>query len=85
MLTLGLSAVFLIEFIRALPWPDGVKQRKPLVCDACMVGWLALAYAWGAAVFGSLDPEQLFSSAGIALLLLALLKHWKGLSLTPPG
>lgn len=84
MLTLGLAIAFVAEFIRALPWPERWKRQKPWSCNTCMTGWLMLAWAWGAAVSGVPDIERLLASGGIALLTLALLKHWQGLSLLPP-
>lgn len=61
----GFGVAFLVEFVRALPWPEAWKRRKPLACNACMVGWslIALAAARG--------PEwHLLASGGVAYVVL---------------
>lgn len=38
-------AVFgVAELVRALPWPEAWKLRKPLSCHVCMVHWSAIAW-----------------------------------------
>lgn len=85
-LQLALWVTFVVEFVRVLPWPKAWLTRKPLSCDACCVGWALIVAAHWDWVQGSGWPtDARYPITGaLALLLLALLKHWRGLSLLPP-
>lgn len=85
-LLLAFVYVMLVEFVRALNWSDHLKKRKPLSCDACMVSWAVLLdQLWRSAVVkADVDFALTVAAGGLALLLLGALKHWRGLSLSPP-
>ena len=86
-LGLGLGMVFVVEFIRAFPWPERWRKQKPLSCDVCMTGWSLIAYAhwsWAVEDRHPFAQPDLLTAGTLTLLLLALLKHWRGLSLLPP-
>ena len=89
-LMLALGFVFLVEFVRALPWTPKALAAKPLTCDACVVGWLAigtgiwLGYTSGSPLWAVL---HVLPAAGGALLGLALrgwMKSKTTVELTPP-
>lgn len=87
----ALLLTFVVVFVRALPWSEPLKRKKPLACDACMVGWGLIAwkaermavYTW---VGGAPPPlwTTVLTTGGIALLLLALYGYWKGSNFNPP-
>lgn len=83
---LALWVTFVVEFIRACPWPKRWLSVKPLSCDVCMTGWALIAVAHWELVQGTgwLTDARYPIAGAFALLLLALLKHWRGLSLLPP-
>lgn len=83
---LALWVTFAVEFVRACPWPKRWLAVKPLSCDACMTGWMLIAVAhWELALNDTWPLDSYYPITGaFALLLLALLKHWRGLSLLPP-
>ena len=65
-------------FLRALPWPQSWKGRKPLACPACMGGWSSFCaggLAWDAGFFGGWGAGLLaiawFFATGIAAAMFA--------------
>lgn len=85
-LYLAFWVTFVVAFVRALPWPKNWKQRKPLACDACMVGWVLIGLVlyreagWRALFNGSLFSGLV--AGGMSLILLGLLRYFRGLE--PP-
>lgn len=87
-LAMALGIVFLVAFVRALPWTEKAKASKPLGCDACMVGWLSIAVGgWlgynNSALWSVL---HVLPAAALALFGLAVLQKLQRVSveLTPP-
>lgn len=76
---------FVVEFVRALPFPLAWRAQKPLSCPACMTGWTVIGvgtfelFTRGNPAFFPL----LLSSGGITLILLAIL-HKLTDTWTPP-
>lgn len=73
---LGAFAAFYgSNLIRALPWPEAWKQRKPLACPLCLAGWLCIV-GW------LLGTHWLIAAAaaGGALLLEEIRDRLKGAS-----
>ncbi len=83
----ALLYIFLITFTRAMPWPPRWLARKPLSCDACMVGWTVLLHWTTRPVLTWLLPTptvfQLLVSGGGTLLVLAWLRGQQAFQ--PPG
>lgn len=85
MTQLALSLVLTVLFVRALWfWPEGWLRRKPLVCDACCVGWLTIPVLWFHSYLG-LTAFEAMGGAGLALLLLALHGYLKSTLGPPPS
>lgn len=74
----ALLDTFLVTLVRALPWPKAWTGRKPLGCDACMVGWVVLLHWASRPVLTWLLPTptvfQLLAAGGGALLALGWLR-----------
>lgn len=41
----GAASAGLAAFLQALPWPAAWRQRKPLSCAVCSVGWCLIGIA----------------------------------------
>lgn len=70
MLTLGVSTGGCAIFLRALPWPERWKERKPLACPACMSGWsgfCAIGLAWDAGLLGGWRWSLLTLAWGVCI------------------
>ena len=52
---LGVATTGLASFLRALPWPKRLLDKKPLACPVCMSGWSAFAVLASAMHAGLLD------------------------------
>lgn len=70
--TTGFALFFAAQLIRALPWPEWMRARKPLSCNACMAGWSGIA----AGIAGMGPPTHLLGAAGVAYLLMGLTDSW---------
>lgn len=62
---------FVVQFVRALPWPEAWRSRKPLSCHACMTGWTLLALV-ALKVSGLLEASTVDLVGGAGLCLAAL-------------
>jgi hypothetical protein len=38
-----LASISVIDLLRTALWNTPLRERKPLACDTCMSGWLAIA------------------------------------------
>lgn len=74
----GFAVVFVVGFLRALPWPEAWKRRKPLSCNACMTGWCLIM----AGLVGGFTPG-LLAAGGVAYVLLSWQSSW-GEAMGPP-
>lgn len=81
------TLLFAIELFRALPWSEKAKAARPISCDACMVSWgsvaLAALYVWQ--LSGVMALFHVPCTAGVTIMLFALLRHWKSTELIPPA
>jgi len=65
---LAFAFLIAIELLRALPWPRGWAQKKPLSCDICMSSWGTIGCIYA-------DPQragELMAAGGICLFLLVV-------------
>lgn len=70
----GFGIFFYAQLVRAFPWTDTVRQRKPLSCHACMSGWSTIAVGLvKLALQHPVDVLQLASWAGVSYLLMYIL------------
>lgn len=91
LLTFSLWIFFVVEFIRALPWPMNWATRRPLSCRVCLVGWvviglsLMIASGWEALRNG--EVFFLVAAGGGALGALTIFDHLRslGVPLVPPS
>lgn len=79
---------FAVLFVRALPWPQSWRTRKPLSCNVCLLGWciIGMALYRGGSLRSLVDGSVfvLVSAGGLAALLLAVHDYWRGSGLQPP-
>lgn len=83
---IGLAFFFIVEFVRALPWPEKWKYVKPLSCSTCMVGWCVVVAFQALMLRGEWTNENALTvaaAAGFARLALALKAHFEP-ELPPP-
>ena len=80
-LALGAAAGGLAVLVRAFPWPEAWKTRKPLGCPTCLSAWCALAVvaAESFAIFGTRSiggggavAASWLAATGIAAVVLAI-------------
>ena len=79
MLVLPSLVIFLVLFVRALPWSANALAANPLGCDACMSGWVSIALffpmLWFFNAHWSWVLIHLAPAPGIAILTLALYRR----------
>lgn len=74
LIMLTLAVFFVVHFVRALPWADAWKRRRPLSCDVCVSTWSGLAllyplvYLSGGMVWFAV--VHLLPAMGLSMLLL---------------
>ena len=66
----GFCIFYVAQLIRAFPWPDAWRQRKPLSCHACMTGWVTIAAGIAHLLQGGFSPLQLGGWAGVSYFLM---------------
>ena len=71
----------IIELVRALPWPRGWLQRKPLGCDVCLTWWCAITF-YAIQYDDTPSPLPFIAAAGITLLMYSWLRKSE---LVPPA
>jgi hypothetical protein len=79
-LLFGFAFFFVVEFVRALPWPTNWKHVKPLSCSTCMVGWCVVERVVNMLLSDAFSIELLFgyfAAAGIARMLLAVRAYFE--------
>lgn len=71
-LLLALTQIAAISLVRALPWPDEWKRRRPLSCDACMGFWTSVGLSALLAGITNWQTALLHAGPALGLSLLAL-------------
>jgi len=72
---IGLGLGGMAALIRALPWPEPWKSKKPLGCDVCLSFWtFAVFYLpfFGLSGPGWPDPVAAVATYGVMVLVLRL-------------
>ena len=79
--------VALVEFARALPWPQGWLAQKPLSCVTCMVSWAALGFAVVDGFFlrSFVSPHTIIAAAGFAFILVSWRRNLESSTWAPPS
>lgn len=78
----ALNFLIIIAVLRALSWPDGWRERKPLACNACMAGWCSI----GLWLHGDIGASTAAAAGGLTYLLLSWLESLRSTSWPlPPG
>lgn len=73
----SLAVFFTAQLVRAFPWPDRLRSKKPLSCHACMSGWSAIGWLIAKAVVleGALhELTPFYGAAGVSYLLMHVLE-----------
>lgn len=73
-LVFAFAVFFIAQLVRAFPWPEWLRQRKPLSCNACMAFWSALVVSLSHWQLLREDPDAglpFLGAAGAAYLLMA--------------
>ncbi len=79
----SLGGFYLVELLRAAPFPLSWLRRKPLSCNVCMSGWFGIAAGPLFSFFERPLNAGLMAAASAALVLFLLGLHERLAPKTP--